>query len=102
MHPENKQRKAFEKRVTVSEKAQEASYSVAVLTVEKVISKTTVEIIMFRACKITARTVTGKEAESEIDKVPISDHNISSRVEVMSHEVEDVLCETLKSTNFAL
>jgi hypothetical protein len=57
---------------------------------------------MMRACKITAGTVTGKEAESETDKVPVSDHNISSRVYVMSHEVEDILCEILKNTNFAL
>jgi hypothetical protein len=31
---------------------------------------------MMRSCKITAGTVTGKEAESEIEKVPVSDHNI--------------------------
>jgi hypothetical protein len=102
MDPEKKQRKVFEKTVTISEKAQEASYSVAEVTAEKVKSHTTAESIMIRACKITAKTVTGKEAESEIDKVPVSDHNISSRVDDMSHEVEDVLCEILKNTNFAL
>jgi hypothetical protein len=102
MDPEKKKRKAFEKTVTISEKAQETSYLVAVLTAGKVKSHTTAESIIMRACKITARTVTGKEAESEIDKVPVSDHNISSRVDDMSHEVEDVLCEILKNTNIAL
>jgi hypothetical protein len=46
--------------------------------------------------------MTGKEAESEIDKVPVSDNNISRRVDGKSHDVEDVLFETLKNTNFAL
>jgi hypothetical protein len=79
MDPKKKQSIAFEKTVTISEKAQEAGYSVAELTAGKVKSHTTAESIMMCACKITARTVTGKEAESEIDKVPVSDHNICSR-----------------------
>jgi hypothetical protein len=57
---------------------------------------------MMPACKITVRTMTGKEAESEIDKVPVADNTISRRVDDMSHDVQDVLCEILKNTNFAL
>jgi hypothetical protein len=53
------------------------------------------------ACKIIVRTVTGKGAESEIDKVPVSDNTVSRRVDDMSHDVEDVLSETLKNTKFA-
>jgi hypothetical protein len=102
MDPEKEQRNVFQKTVTNSEKAEEASYLVAELTAEKVKSHTTAENIMIRACKITAKTVTGKVAESEIDKVPVSDHNISSRVDDVSHEVEELLCEILKNTNFAL
>jgi hypothetical protein len=68
MDPEKKKRKVFEKTVTMSEKAQEASYLAAELTAEKVKSHATAESIMMRACKITARTVTGKEAEVKLTK----------------------------------
>jgi hypothetical protein len=37
-----------------------------------------------------------KLAESETDKVPVSDNIISSRVNDMSHDVEDALSEILK------
>jgi hypothetical protein len=43
----------------------------------------------------------GKEAESEIDKVPVSNNIISRRVDDVSHDIEDVLSEILKNTNFA-
>jgi hypothetical protein len=44
----------------------------------------------------------GKEATSEIDKVPVTDNSICRRVDDVSHDVEDVLCEILKNTDFAL
>jgi hypothetical protein len=65
-------------------------------------SHTTAESLIMPACKIIVRTMVGKEAESEIDKVPVSDNTVSRRVDDMSQEVEDVLFEILKSTNFAL
>jgi hypothetical protein len=54
------------------------------------------------ACKVTARTMMGKGTESKIDKVPVSDNTTSRRVDDTSHDVEDVLSEILKNTNFAL
>jgi hypothetical protein len=54
------------------------------------------------ASKIIMRTTTGKEAESEIDKVPVSVDTISGRVDEMAHDVEYVLSEILKDTNLAL
>jgi pantoate kinase len=55
------------------------------------------------ACKVSVRTVIGKEAESETDKVAVSDNTTTSRrVDDMSHEIEDVLSEILKNPNFAL
>jgi hypothetical protein len=35
-------------------------------------SHTTAESLIMPACKITGRTMIGKEAEIEIDKVPVS------------------------------
>jgi hypothetical protein len=57
---------------------------------------------MMPACKITVRTMTGKEAGSETDKVPVADNTISRSMDDMSHDIEDVLCEILKNTNSAL
>jgi hypothetical protein len=48
------------------------------------------------------RTTIGKEAENEIDKVPVSDNTISRRMDVTSHDAEDVSNKTLKNTNYAL
>jgi hypothetical protein len=48
------------------------------------------------ACKIIMRTMIGKVAESEIDKVTVSDNTVSRRVDNISHDVEDVLCKILK------
>uniref|UniRef100_K7G2A6 DUF4371 domain-containing protein n=1 Tax=Pelodiscus sinensis TaxID=13735 RepID=K7G2A6_PELSI len=86
---------------TISEKAQEASYLVAELVAQKMKSHTIAESLIIPSCKIIVSTVIGKEAESEIDKVPVSNNTISRRVDNMSQH-EDVLSEILKNTNFAL
>jgi hypothetical protein len=65
-------------------------------------SRTIAEGLIMPACKIIVRTVIGKEAEIEIDEVPVSDNTFSGRVGDMSHDFEDVLSEMLKNTNFAL
>jgi hypothetical protein len=44
----------------------------------------------------------GKEANNEIDKFPVYNNTISRRVDDISHDIEDVLSEILKNTNFAL
>jgi hypothetical protein len=54
------------------------------------------------ACKITVRTMMGKEAESEIDNVSASVNTISMCVDDVSHDIEDVFSEILENTNFAL
>jgi hypothetical protein len=64
-------------------------------------SNTIAESLIMPACKIIVRTKMGKEAESEIGKVRISDNTISRCVDDMSHN-EDVLSEIIKNTNFAL
>jgi hypothetical protein len=42
---------------------------------------TIAETQIMPACKIIVRTMIGKEAESEIDKVPVSDNAISRGVD---------------------
>jgi hypothetical protein len=75
-------REVFEKKVTIREKAQEASYLVAELIAQKMKSHIIAESLIMPACKIIVRKMTGKEAESEIGKVPVSDNTVSRRMVV--------------------
>jgi hypothetical protein len=63
---------------------------------QKLKSHTIVESLIMLACKIIVITVIGKETESGIGKVPLSENTISRRVDDLSHDVEDVLPEILK------
>ena len=71
---QQKQRKVFKKKVTISDKAQEASYLVAELVAKKMKSHTIAESLIMPACKIIVRTMLGEEAECEVSKVPVSDN----------------------------
>ncbi len=100
MDSQQKQRKFFEK-VTISDKAQEASYLVAELVAKKIQSYTIAESLLMPACKIIVRTMLGEEAESELSKVPVSDNTISRRVDDLSN-ISGILSEILQNNNFAL
>jgi uroporphyrinogen-III decarboxylase len=89
------QRKVFEKKATISEMAQEASYLVAQIVAQKMKSHTIAESLIMPACKIIVKTMIGKKAESETDKVPVSNNTISRHMDDMSHDTEDVLSEIL-------
>jgi hypothetical protein len=71
----------FDKKVTISEKAQETSYLVAELTTQYMKSHTTAESLTMPACKIILTKMTGQEAEREIDKVSVFDNTVSRRVD---------------------
>jgi hypothetical protein len=47
----------------------------------KMKSHNTAESLIMPVCKITVRTMTGKGAESEIDKVPLFANTLSRRVD---------------------
>ncbi len=102
MDSQQKQRKFFEKKVTISDKAQEARYLVAELVARKMKSHTITESLIMPACKIIARTILGEEAESELSKVPISDNTISRHVDNLFNNISGILSEILQNNNFAL
>ncbi len=99
---QQKQRKFFEKKVTISDKAQEASYLVAELVAKKTKSHTIAESLIMPACKITVRTMLGEEAESELSKVPASNNTFSRHVDDLSNNISGILSEILQNSNFAL
>ncbi len=99
---QQKQRKVFERKVTISDKAQEASYLVAELVAKKMKSHTIAESLIMPACKIIVRTMLGEEAECEVSKVPVSDNTISRRVDDLSNNISGILSEILQNNNFAL
>ncbi len=74
----------MQKKVTISDKAQEASYLVAELVAKKMKSHTIAESLIIPVCKIILRTMLGEEAESELNMVPVSDNTISRREDDLS------------------
>ena len=99
---QQKLRKVFKRKVTISDKAQEASYLVAELVAKKMKSHTIAESFIMPACKIIVRTMLGEEAECEVSKVPVSDNTINTRVDDLSNNISGILSEILQNNNFAL
>ncbi|XP_068115889.1 zinc finger BED domain-containing protein 5-like [Hyperolius riggenbachi] len=102
LQSQSKQSQAFVKKVTVSEKAQEASYLVAELLAQKRKSHTIAENVIMPACKIIVSKMLGEDAAREIEKVPLSDSTISRRIDDMSRDAEEVLSSQLKTSSFAM
>lgn len=65
-------------------------------------SHTIGENIIMPACKIIVNHMLGAAAIKEIEKVPLSDSTISRRIDGMSHDIEEVLCDVLKRNSFAI
>ncbi len=99
---QQKERKHFEKKVTISDKAQEASYLVVELVAKKMKSHTIAESLIMPACKIIVRTMLDEVAGSELSKVPVSDNTINRCVGDRSNNISGILSEILQNNNFAL
>jgi hypothetical protein len=98
-----KQASTFKKTVSVSDKAQEASYYVAELVAKEMKSHTIAESLILPACQAIVKTMLGEEAEKEIKKIPLSNNTISRRITTMSEDIEENVVEKLKqSKKFAL
>jgi hypothetical protein len=98
----NKRSKAFISKVTVSEKAQEESYLVAELIVQKRESYTVGENLIMPARKIILGKMLGQDAVREIENVPLSNSTINGRIDDMSRDAEVVLCDELKNNSFSI
>ncbi len=94
--------KKFFEKVTISDKAKEASYLVAELVAKKMKNHTIAESLIMPACKITVRAMLGEEGGCELSKVLVSDTTSSRRVDDLPNNISGILSEILQNKNFAL
>ena len=102
LESQKKQSTAFLNKVSVGEKALEASYLVAEIIAQKRKSHTVGENLILPACKIIVGKMLGQNAVQEIENVPLSDSTISRRIDDMAHDIEEVLCDKLENSIFSI
>ena len=73
LESQKKQNTAFVSKVSVPEKALEASYLVAEIIVQKMKSHTVGENLILPACKFIVGKMLGQNALQEIENIPLSD-----------------------------
>ena len=79
---------SFKSRVTISEKAQIASYEVSELIAQNMKDHTLGESLILPACKKIAKRMLGNEAAKEISKVPLSNDTVHICILEMSTNIE--------------
>uniref|UniRef100_A0A8C4RVL9 SCAN domain-containing protein 3-like n=1 Tax=Erpetoichthys calabaricus TaxID=27687 RepID=A0A8C4RVL9_ERPCA len=103
MDSQQKQAQLFMKTVSVSDKAQLASFEVAELVAMAMKPHTIVESLIMPACKIMVKTMLGDDAEKVISKMPSSNNTVSRRIEAMSSDINNNVCVLLQTCKrFAL
>ena len=103
LEQQSKQKTFFQKKLTVSEKAQIASIEIAELIAVETKSHTLTESIILPACRKIVKTMLGDEAEQEIRKIPLSNNTIQRRIVDLSANIEEnVLTKLQSSPRFAL
>ena len=75
---------------------------VAEIIAQKRKSHTISENLMMPACKIIVDKMLRQNAVQEIENMPPSDSTISRRIDSMSHDVEEVICDKLKTSGFSI
>ncbi|VVC27884.1 Hypothetical protein CINCED_3A000352 [Cinara cedri] len=81
------------KRVTISDKALEASFKVAELISKNMNSHVIGEKLIGPACLAMVETMLGKESKDVISKVPLSNNTISRRINEMADDINDIVLE---------
>lgn len=99
---QTKQRSTFQKTLNVSERAQLASIEVAELIALKSKSHTLAESVILPACRRMVKCMLGEKAETEINKVPLSNDTIRRRISDLSTNIETKVQNLMKQSKFAL
>ncbi|CAI9714955.1 Hypothetical predicted protein [Octopus vulgaris] len=97
-----KQSTAFGSKVSVSEKALEASYLVAEIIAQKRKSHTVGENLILPAGKIIVSKMLGQNTLQEIEYVPLSHTTASRCIDDMARDIEEVLHDKLKNSSFSI
>lgn len=92
----------FRKSVTISDKAQIASYKVAELIALKQKPHDIAESLILPACLEIVKIMFGNEAQRDVLKIPVSDDTIKRRIIDMSGFIENAVTAKLSTKNFAL
>ena len=82
LEQQSKQKTAFQILLTVSEKAQAASYDVAKMIAQQTRSHTLAESIILPACRKIVKRILGDKVEQEIRKTPQLNNTIQRRIVV--------------------
>lgn len=91
----------MKKKVTVSDKAQIASYKVVELIAQKTKPHSVAESFILTLCSDIVKIMFGDEASNEISKIPLSNDTIR-RINDMSVYIEENVNKNIINTNFAL
>ncbi|VEN56237.1 unnamed protein product [Callosobruchus maculatus] len=94
---QGKQAKGFQKAVTISDKAQTASYKVAELIALKQKPHTEGESLILPACCEIVKIMFGRGAEKELLKIPLLDDTIKRRIIDMSEDIGKKTTDKLSS-----
>ena len=97
-----RQSQLFKKTVTVSEKAELASYEVAEIIALKSKSHVLAESVILPACKRMVKIMLGDKAEQEISKIPLSNNTIQRRILDLSDNIEESVISKFQNSLFAL
>lgn len=90
---QNKQAKKFTNYLKLPEKGLIASYKVAQLLAKRKKAHTDAESVIAPALAIVVETVLGFDAAEKVKRVPLSNDTISRRIEDLSSDLKDQICE---------
>ncbi|KAI5152134.1 zinc finger BED domain-containing protein 5/7/8/9 [Enteropsectra breve] len=96
------QKQTFNKVFTLSHKAQIASFKLAELIVKNLKPHTIAETLIMPACSEIVQILFGDKAKDEVMKIPHSNNTIKNRILLKSKDIENTVCQMLKTKNFTL
>ncbi|XP_022243613.1 protein FAM200A-like [Limulus polyphemus] len=94
---------SFKSLMTVSDKAQIASYQVSELIAQNMKAHTLGESLILPACQKILSTMLENEAAMKISKIPLSNDTVNRRILEMPSDIEKNVCgNKLQCSDFAL
>lgn len=103
LEQQTKAANSFKSVMTVSDKAQTASYEVSELIAQNMKAHILGMTLILPDCKKIVKAMLGNEAAKEISKIPLSNDTVHRRILEMSSNIEKNVCSNkLQYSDFAL